>query len=326
MNTNTGNAYTALSFTNPQKTNGGPRMQYAKAVHQKAQRPHTLMRASVQKPTLYRRERIVEDAKSAIVQVTAHAPQTNHARAARANSISQSQLIRRFSSTSSRPLVVATSQVIAVKPVPADITAPINAPAFKPHHTVHPAHEDDDIFVAAIHAANSHNEPAHRANRHGKLAKRLKPTKGRLAVGSLIGISAIVAGFFAWQNSSSVSFRLAASKAGIHATLPRIKPSGFAMSGPIRFSEGQVTVGFQSNSDDRAFEITQSSSAWDSQALLQNFVASSAKEYRAVQNNGRTIYLYDQDGATWVDGGVWYRVEGHSQLTSDQLLSLASSM
>lgn len=97
------------------------------------------------------------------------------------------------------------------------------------------------------------------------------------------------------------------------------------MAGPIQYGEGAVTLSYQSNSDDRNFQIVQKSSDWNSQSLLENFV-SDKEPYQTFQDKGRTIYIYGKSSATWVSGGVWYQIEGESDLSSDQLLRIVSSL
>jgi hypothetical protein len=72
--------------------------------------------------------------------------------------------------------------------------------------------------------------------------------------------------------------------------------------------------------------LSQRSSEWNSDALVQNFVATSRRAYQSYQDNGKTIYIYEGNNATWVDGGVWYQIEGNASLNSDQLLRIAKSL
>lgn len=120
--------------------------------------------------------------------------------------------------------------------------------------------------------------------------------------------------------------RIAASRAGFNAAIPSYQPSGFGMKGPIEYGPGQVTLNFKSNSDERNFHVTQRVSSWNSEALLTNFVTTNNKSYQTYQDKGRTIYIYDGSNATWVSNGVWYQIEGKSNLNSDQLIKLANSI
>jgi len=108
--------------------------------------------------------------------------------------------------------------------------------------------------------------------------------------------------------------------------MPSYKPGGFALSGPITYSTGKISVSYQSNSDNRSYRVTQSNSAWNSETLLDNFVAVNRRAYQTFQDRGKTIYIYDGSNATWVDRGVWYQIEGASSLSSDQLLRIANSL
>jgi len=120
---------------------------------------------------------------------------------------------------------------------------------------------------------------------------------------------------------------VASARAGVHASLPSYQPAGFSFTGPIKYKPGQITISFKSNSDNqRNFSITQSASSWDSQTLLENYVTPTGQPYQTDEVSGKTIYIYGTSNATWVDGGIWYNVQGNSSLNSAQLLRLADSI
>jgi hypothetical protein len=98
------------------------------------------------------------------------------------------------------------------------------------------------------------------------------------------------------------------------------------MAGPIQYQPGEVTLNYRSTSDQRGFNVVQKNSSWNSETLLENFVTAANKPYQTFQANGRTIYIYDGNKATWVDGGIWYNIDGQSNLNSDQLLRIAGSL
>ena len=116
---------------------------------------------------------------------------------------------------------------------------------------------------------------------------------------------------------------IAANKAGIHATLPGYEPSGFAMAGPIQHSAGKVTVNFHSNSDSRFYSISQSVSSLSNTQLDQLF--SSNSQTQTYQQQGKTIYIYANSTATWLNNGILYKVQGNAGLSSSQILHLATS-
>jgi hypothetical protein len=136
----------------------------------------------------------------------------------------------------------------------------------------------------------------------------------------------LLTGFVAYQNAPNFAMRMAGSKAGFAARMPGYQPSGFAMSGPIQSSPGTVSVSFRSTTDSRSFTVTQHPSTWTSESLRDNFVAMDGHTFQAHQDRGKTVYVYDGSNATWVNGGVWYQVEGKSSLNSDQLLHIARSL
>lgn len=147
---------------------------------------------------------------------------------------------------------------------------------------------------------------------------------GRLAAASLAVL--VLIGFFVYQNVPSLSMRLAASRAGVDAQLPGYAPAGFSQDKLVSYSPGKVTINFHSNTDSREFKLVQQVSNWNSQALADNFLAAKSKQYQTYQASGKTIYIFDGSNATWVNGGVWYQIEGHSSLSSDQILKIANSI
>lgn len=136
----------------------------------------------------------------------------------------------------------------------------------------------------------------------------------------------LVGSVFAFQNMPEIAMKIASTRAGLNANLPAYQPSGFALAGPIKYNSGEVTLNYKSNSDERAFNVVQKNSSWNSETLLENFVETNTRPYQTFQANGRTIYIYDGNKATWVDGGVWYNIDGQANLNSDQLLKIAESL
>ena len=159
------------------------------------------------------------------------------------------------------------------------------------------------------------------------LASRLRQKRPRLVPAAITTVFVLaVGGYVAYQNVPNMALRVAASRAGFNASLPGYSPSGFGFAGPVAYSEGFVELEYTSNSDDRSFRLVQRESSWDSQSLLDNFVTAESDDYLTFQERGLTVYIYDTSNATWVDGGIWYTVEGNSLLSSEQLLKIAGSL
>ena len=105
-----------------------------------------------------------------------------------------------------------------------------------------------------------------------------------------------------------------------------VKAQGNFSRGILKYAPGEVTLSFHSNTDDRHFSVIQRASNWDSQTLRDDFVANSGHAYHTLQAGGRTIYAFSQGNATWVNGGIWYQIIDNADLSTSQLLNLATSM
>ena len=185
------------------------------------------------------------------------------------------------------------------------------------------------MIESALATAQAHEQQpvaVHTAKRRHRLARRLGISARAIAISTTVLAGVLLGGFFAIQNVPNLSMRVAATQAGFDATLPGYRPSGYSFKGPINYSPGQVIVTYKSNTDDKNFELTQRASNWNSEALLANFVLENKQPYQAYEDRGRTLFIYGKSNATWVDNGIWYQIEGNSQLSTDQLIRIASSM
>ena len=107
--------------------------------------------------------------------------------------------------------------------------------------------------------------------------------------------------------------------------MPAYRPSGFAVKG-FTYSPGTVIIGFRKPSSNQSYSVVQKTSNWDSQTLLENYVATSGQPYDAYQAAGRTVYVYGNGNATWVNGGIWYQINDDGTLNKNQIINLATSM
>jgi len=246
-------------------------------------------------------------------------------RVERAKSVPKSRMISRFNPIS-QPIFIKKTVSLHVKAHPvANISrhpsSPINDVVFRPAAPI------DDLLSNALDKADSHKQaPPKRIGRLHKLTKNFRTKSKLVNVSAALLSSLILIGFIAYHNLLNISIRLASAKTGVHASLPDYQPDGFTLGRSVVASPGQVVISFRSNSDDRNFTIVQSTSNWNSDTLRDNFVASSGQQYQRISTtNGKTVYVYGDSNATWVDGGVWYKIEGNSDLSSSQLLKIASS-
>lgn len=300
------------------------------------QKSQTLMRSAVKKPT-------PKSVPKTAPITKAHLGQSRQ-RVQTAAQTKQSPLVSHFGSNGAghSNVVKKVGHLPVKEPTHTAHSAPHHAPPSvaqviaKAGRTASNASVEKKNLVAAkmienaLASATSHEQPLvqqhHHAKRRHRLARRLGISARAVAISSTVLAGVLLGGFFAVQNVPNLSMRVAATQAGFDATMPGYRPAGFSFKGPINYSPGQVTISFKSNADSRAYELSQRASNWNSEALLANFVLENKQPYQAYEDRGRTLFIYGKSNATWVDNGIWYQIEGNSQLSTDQLIRIASSM
>ena len=308
--------------------------------HRKPQRTNTLARNVVKKPSATRKHHAPRHPKP----IKKRGYSISQDRLQRAQSVAKSPTITRFErhQTSS---ITKKHTMVEVRPEPAQHnyrtvdqtrdqntkpTTPTNShtSSHKQHQPSIPKSAAEKQFTKAMNDALSHQEKVNKKStpRSSRLADKLGVNKRTLnAMAGVLSVVLLV-GFFAYQNIPNLSLQMASNRAGISAQMPGYTPSGFSFGGPIEYGPGKVSVPFQSNSDDRYFTLTQQSSNWNSEALLDNYIVENNKQYETFNEKGKTIYVYDGSNATWVSGGVLYKIEGTSDLNKDQLIRMATSL
>jgi hypothetical protein len=296
------------------------------------ERPKTLMRHAVKKPEKALKPAIKIQVPVAIAARPKHAlsklekkvsvTQVNPARAARAGRVSKSERVGRF-------VAPATQQKQVAFTAPAELPAAVSRPQTyslprqnyadirRPAAVAKAApavQEPEDIFERALARANSHEQrPPVVKRKHSKLVNAFAAAAAFLVIG----------GFVAYLNIPNIQIRMASMRAGIRAQVPSYKPVGYRMQN-IESSKGHIAVSFVSG--ESSFRITQETSEWNSQTLLDNYVALSSKSYKTVENTGRTIYIYDGNHAAWVNAGIRYDITGNAALSQNDLVSMATSI
>jgi hypothetical protein len=247
---------------------------------------------------------------------------TTKARELRAKQSSKNPLVHRFNHSNAHTSVPKRQAHLPVAlPVAKPHKGGSNSTRQANHHTTQPT-----IFEQAIKNADSHlKEFDSAAHKKGRALRRygLKSKAGNIALLSVAGL--LLVGFFAYQNAPSIEMRLAATRAGVPASMPGYKPAGYGATS-VKHEPGKVSVSFRSRTDNKGFTLTQQASNWNSASLLANTVTQNKQPYQTYQDGGKTVYIYNSSNATWVDGGVWYQLEGDASLTSDQLLRIANSL
>ena len=135
----------------------------------------------------------------------------------------------------------------------------------------------------------------------------------------------LLGGYLSYINMPHLSVRVAAAQAGISASYPSYVPDGYRFYGPVAFSDGKVTLDFAANGGTTNYQISQKKTSWDSQAVLDNFVAAKTKDYAINSAGGLTVYTYGSNAA-WVDRGILYTIDGDAPLAPTQILHIAQSL
>lgn len=280
----------------------------------------TLMRKTVKKPAPGQRKHSAAQGHLDTVAArpsNALVPKKSAARVddkllAKAKRIPKSNLIQHFSPVTS-DFKPATMQPLTATP------QPVATPQPRPAATRPKAHSKPqttaELLDNALRNARGHEEPAP--------AKRKKHRGLRITASIVIAL--VMIGIVGVQQAPNIKLHMASAKAGIHAGLPSERPAGFSM-GQVTTSDGVVSTTFNSNSDQRHYTLVQQASDWDSQALRDNFVVGHDKSYKTESAAGRTVYVYGDHNATWVNAGIWYIVQSDGALSDRQLIDLASSL
>ncbi|MDQ3064832.1 MAG: DUF4367 domain-containing protein [bacterium] len=294
--------------------------------HRTIEKSKTLMRHAVKKPlTTPHASTVKAVTPIGHKDLTSHKPKSTNnfvhsadiGREARAAKVKRSSLVSKFSDFK-QSIQSDNVQHMPVKPVPAHAKHASATESTSHHQKSH------EIIEKGLKNAQSHHQPYVAPSHKHRTPKAKRTRLASIGAGSMAVL--LLVGFYTFQNIPNLAMRYATTRSGINASLPGYKPAGFALNSHIHYNPGQITVEFKSNTDERAFTITQRESAWNSDTLRQNYVASASDQVHTYEDKGQTIYLYGGSNATWVNGGVWYEIKGDSQLNSDQLVRIATSM
>lgn len=294
----------------------------------KSGKPHapqssrTLMRHTVHKPTgsvkrhskashplqaLAKKPEHTLALKASVQKIDTH-------RLKRAQRASRSKAIKRFDS--SRP-----AAFLAPLPEPIATLAPLTISTSRPAPVANDKKPQTtaELLQHALRRADSHKQPAPAKKRRLLRSRRITSVSAM----SMAGVVLFAA--VAFQNITTVKLQFASARTGFAVSLPDVRPAGYRLS-HLRYTNGEASMRFLSNTDKRSYSITEKASKWNSQTLRENFLASQAKEFETVKVAGQTLYIYGKQNATWVNGGIWYQVVSEGALSSRQLVDLAVSL
>jgi len=301
----------------------------AHKVHTRTVRSHTLARQYVTKPV---------KAKSQIKEVSApashyssstpaHSAKTKHfshvpsERLQHAQTVGTHPRVSKFDTSVAHSFesIIQTITEVPVQQVPQKLAeVPL----------VEQVTDEIKRFEREVQGATSHlAAPFEKKQsvRH-RTAKKLQVSPRALTVSVSVLAFVLVSGFIVYQNIPGISVKVAASRAGMSASMPSYAPSGFAFAGPVQYKSGQITLGYHSTTDNRAYQLFQQQTTWNSATLASAGLAAQGTGFTTYMVKGMDIYVYNGSNATWINNGVRYTIEGDSSLSVDQLLKIASSL
>lgn len=295
----------------------------AHLAHHSPQSAQTLMRRSVHKPTATQAhfkaqtttDQRLQQPKPAIQTKLSHQV-VDPKRQKRARHAPKSELVNHFGAVASFSTNSSHTSVLSRPVARIALENQVSTVAASAQPSL-------DMFQKALAEATSHQQPFFTPAKNGR-GDRLATSRTVKMVASALSVL-LLAGFVTYQHIPNLKLRLASSRVGFTASMPSYRPAGFAVGG-LNYSVGNVAINYHSNSDARAYTLTEKASNWNSQTLRDVYVTANARQaYQTVAASGRTVYLFGNN-ATWVNSGIWYEIQNNGNLSSKQLVDLALSL
>lgn len=301
-------------FQRPRST---PQMRPRQPRHAKKllDKSQTLMRHAVEKPSKQPTE---------APRKTFSAPKSlfNTKRFERAQKTPKSSLIQKFQNHANeqlpRPPKPPTKEPAIIKPAEPALTSQ------QPMKSVTKLQEKS-LAEAALERSNAHKQPEYTASTWVAIKQRLSTMPRLITFGlaGLIGFTALGVGWY--LALPNISMQLAANRSGVEATIPGYQPSGYQMNRSIEYEPGKVQLHYNTMADNRSFSIKKTKTDQTSEDLRQH-ITEHADTHQAINHKGKTVFVYGNGNAMWIDGGVHYTIQGAYSLNSDQLIRLIESL
>lgn len=275
----------------------------------------TLMRHAVDKPTKQSTEALKPTSN-------ASKPIFNIKRFERAQKTPKSSLIQKFQNR-------ANEQPLPAPKVPTKESTAIEsiqpAPTNQPLKNLTPKPQKKSLAEAALERANAHEQPEHAISKWASIKQRLStmPRSVTFGTAGLIGIAVLSVGWY--LSLPNISMQLAANRSGIDATIPSYQPSGYQLNRSIEYEPGKIQLHYNTLTDNRSFSIKKAKTDRTSEHLRQ-YVTEHTDTHQAINHKGKTIFVYGNGNAMWIDGGIHYTIQGAYSLNSDQLIRLVESL
>lgn len=145
------------------------------------------------------------------------------------------------------------------------------------------------------------------------------------AIATAVAALAILCGYGVYATYPNIQVRVAASKAGI-SVKPTVALNGFHISGPVAYSDGEITVSYRDSSGS-TYSVNQRQSN-ESERAIRSKASSRGSDnlsYEEISAGSTNIYRYD-DKATFVKDGMVYTINTNDRLTNEQISQIAKSV
>ena len=292
------------------------------ASHHRVQKSTTLNRRYVKKPEV---ANVAAAESAAIDSVAKRRADDLKRRQALADKINRERLAAMKAGRPAPAVVVPTPAPVVQAPAPKPLAATIEKNLVAAPKAEKPATIKDSALTAALKNVDTVDEETSGAITSSISAKAtFGPKKIALAL-ACAAIAVGTIGYVVSQSTPDLSVRVAAMQSGIDASYPSYVPRGYSLS-DIVSSDGKLEMTF-SNTDGTNFVLTEEKSAWDNEALEQNYAeATWGNNYTSVREQGITIFIAGSDAA-WTNGGIVYKINASgNNLTKKQIKSIAVSL
>ena len=94
--------------------------------------------------------------------------------------------------------------------------------------------------------------------------------------------------------------------------LPKYTPGGFKLECYVEYADDRVVLSFQSNTDDRHYQIEQKPSLLTDEELKHQVAEDTSGKYQSVEVDGQAVFI-SADTATWTKNGIQFSLKGESE-------------
>lgn len=304
----------------------------ATSVHATTERSKTLRRTATKKPATTTNKAIAHPTRGRSMDIARSTRVAKFAPHPEMKSLTTLKYVKKPTATkASLPKSVPQKAAAASRPISQSTdkkpkTHPMAQRAMERKKTAKPTAATSPKSTVKNAKDEAINKALQTPTKKPRKKRKMATWKKRFIIGMTCLAILIGGGLAIYRLVPSVSVSIAAAQAGVRASYPEYTPDGFSLHHPVTYSEGEVLLTFNSNSNNDSYTISQTKSSWDSTAVLDNIVRAAVGEnYVTTQERGLTIYTYDSN-ASWVNGGVLYTISSDAQLSYEQIRRIATSL